>query len=102
MYNREYTPEIITHLNENEIVVFGTNPEGNHNSKAALYAVNNFGAQMGVSEGMSGQSYAIPVHKHRCHRMVSAVNRFIQYARDNQKMKFMVLQQLAWIPHLYR
>ena len=44
MYNREYTPEIITHLNDNEIIVFGTNPEGDHSSKAALYAVNNFGA----------------------------------------------------------
>ena len=91
MYNREYTPEIITHLNENEIVVFGTNPEGNHNSKAALYAVNNFGAQMGVSEGMSVQSYALPVHKHRRHKMVNAVKRFIQYARENQNMKFLVL-----------
>lgn len=61
MYNRRFTPEIVTSLNKNEIIVFGTNPEGNHSSRAALYAVNNFGAKMGVSEGISGQSYAIPV-----------------------------------------
>lgn len=91
MYNRDYTPENITHLNENEIVVFGTNPEGNHNSKAALYAVNYFGARIGQSEGLSGQTYAIPVHKHRRHKMVSAVKRFIQYARDNKNKTFIVL-----------
>lgn len=91
MYNREFTPEKVSYLNDNEIIVFGTNPEGNHSSRAALYAVNNFGAKMGVSEGISGQSYAIPVHKHRRHKMVNAVKRFIQYARENQNMKFLVL-----------
>ena len=91
MYNREFTPEKVSHLNDNEILVFGTNPEGNHSSRAALYAVNNFGAKMGVSEGISGQSYALPVHKHRRHKMVNAVKRFIQYARENQNMKFLVL-----------
>lgn len=91
MYNREYTPEGITELKLNEIIVFGTNPEGNHNSKAALYAVNNFGARMGLSEGLSGQSYALPVHKHRRYKMVGAVKRFIQYASDNQNKTFIVL-----------
>lgn len=91
MYNREYTPEGIKELKLNEIIVFGTNPEGNHNSKAALYAVNNFGARMGLSEGLSGQSYALPVHKHRRHKMVGAVKRFIQYASDNQNKIFIVL-----------
>lgn len=52
MYNRRFTPEIVTSLNKNGIIVFGTNPEGNHSSRAALYAVNNFGAKMGVSEGL--------------------------------------------------
>lgn len=91
VYNREFTPEKVSYLNDNEIIVFGTNPEGNHSSKAALYAVNNFGAKIGVCEGISGQSYALPVHKHRRHKMVCAVKRFIQYARGNQKMKFIVL-----------
>ena len=45
MYNRRFTPEIVTSLNKNEIIVFGTNPEGNHSSRAALYAVNNCGAK---------------------------------------------------------
>lgn len=91
MYNRRFTPEKVATLNENEIIVFGTNPEGSHNSKAALYAVNNFGAKMGVSEGTSGQSYALPVHKHRRYKMVCAVKRFIQYACDNPETTFLVL-----------
>ena len=90
-YNREFTPEKVSDLSNNEILVFGTNPEGNHCSRAALYTVNNFGAKMGVSEGISGQSYAIPVHKHRRNKMISAVKRFIQYACENQNMKFLVL-----------
>ena len=91
MYNREFTPEKVSYLNENEIIVFGTNPEGNHSSRDALYAVTNFGAKMGVSEGISGQSYAIPVHKHLRHKMVSAVERFIQYALNNKNKIFIVL-----------
>ena len=30
MYNREYTPERISELNENEIFVFGSNLAGSH------------------------------------------------------------------------
>ena len=91
MYNRKFTPEKITYLDDSEIFVFGSNPEGKYTSSAALYAVNKFGAQMGIGEGRSGQSYAIPVHKHRRYKMVSAVKRFIQYARDNQDKTFIVL-----------
>lgn len=91
MYKRRFTPDIVTNLSKNEIIVFGTKPDGNHTSKSALYAVDNFGAKMGMGEGISGQTYAIPVHKHRRYKMVSAVKRFIQYARDNQDSIFLVL-----------
>ncbi len=91
MYNRRFTPEKVTHLNEDEILVFGTNPKGNHTSYAALNALNKFGAKMGVGEGQSGQTYALPVHKHRRYKMVNAVKRFIKYAQDNQNKTFLVL-----------
>lgn len=56
----KYTPEHITRLRENEIFVFGSNRLGRHIGGAARTAKDKFGAQERVSEGISGQTYAIP------------------------------------------
>lgn len=55
-----FTPEHITSLKHGEIFVFGSNRLGKHIGGAARIAKDNFGAQEGVSEGITGQSYAIP------------------------------------------
>lgn len=55
---KNYTPEKITSLKENEVFVFGSNLNGNHAGGAAYLAVEKFGAQMGNPEGIQGQSYA--------------------------------------------
>lgn len=89
--HRRYTPEQIIRLKSNEVFVFGTNPEGKHNSAAAKLAVKEFGAQDGKGEGYSGQSYAIPVHKHRIEKMQEAVFRFISFAKINKDKIFYVL-----------
>jgi hypothetical protein len=60
---REYTPENITSLKENEVFVFGSNAEGAHGKGAALLAKQKFGAKQGQSEGLQGQSYAIITKK---------------------------------------
>ena len=60
MYNREYTPERISVLKENEIFVFGSNLAGSHGGGAARLAYNRFGAIWGQGVGLQGQSYAIP------------------------------------------
>lgn len=85
------TPEVIKNLEEHEIFVFGSNPCGNHKSAAAKIAVEKFGAIEGKSEGISGQSYAIPVHRHRTEIMSDAVSRFIEYARIHTELTFFVL-----------
>ena len=82
---------MITSLKPNEVFVFGTNPEGEHKSMAAKLAVEKFGAKMGQGEGFSGQSYAIPVHKHRTWKMAEAVSRFIEFAKSNPDKNFLVL-----------
>lgn len=51
---------MITKLNSNEIFVFGSNLAGNHAGGAAAYAVDNFGAEIGVGEGLTGKCYAFP------------------------------------------
>ena len=47
MYNREYTPNFINQLKENEIFVFGSNLKGMHAGGAARVAVDKFGAVWG-------------------------------------------------------
>lgn len=44
----------------NSVFVFGSNTEGRHGGGAAAAAVVRFGAVMGQSRGLQGQSYAIP------------------------------------------
>jgi len=51
---------VITHLQPNEIFVFGSNQRGAHAGGAARLAKERFGAQEGVGEGLTGQSYAFP------------------------------------------
>lgn len=91
MQTKRCTPEMITSLKPNEVFVFGTDPEGEHKSKAAKLAVERFGAKLGEGEGFFGQSYAIPVHKHRTEIMEQAVSRFVEFAKSHPEFLFYVL-----------
>lgn len=51
---------MITELQPNQIFVFGSNLAGKHAGGAAKQAHEQFGAKMGVGEGLTGQSYAFP------------------------------------------
>ncbi len=57
---KEFTPENIQELKDNEVFVFGSNLNGNHAGGAAAFAHRKFGAKMGVGEGMTGRCYALP------------------------------------------
>ena len=72
----KYTPEYITSLKENEIFVFGSNLLGKHIGGAARIAKEKFGAQERVSEGITGQCYAIPTLEARSYKMVCNKQRF--------------------------
>jgi hypothetical protein len=50
----------IENLKENEIFVFGSNPEGRHGAGAAKVARTKFGAKYGNGRGIQGNSYALP------------------------------------------
>ncbi len=50
----------VEHLNDNQIFVFGSNPEGRHGAGTAKIARMKFGAQYGNGRGIQGQSYALP------------------------------------------
>jgi hypothetical protein len=55
-----HTPDTIEALTEHEVFIFGSNMNGNHAWGAAQIAQEKFGAQDGVGEGLTGQSYAFP------------------------------------------
>jgi len=51
---------MITQLKDNEIFVFGSNAAGLHRGGAAKQAIDQFGAEWGVGEGITGKCYAFP------------------------------------------
>ena len=86
------TPEKIESLKPNEIFVFGSNPSGFHVGGAAKVALKKFGAIYGQSEGLQGQSYAIPSILPDVESIRSHVEKFICYAKKNPHLKFLVTQ----------
>ena len=54
----KYTPENITHLEPNQIFVYGANSGGRHGAGAAKLALR-WGARHGMA-GLVGQTYGIP------------------------------------------
>ncbi len=90
MYDREFTPAMITHLGENEVFVFGSNLAGMHAGGAARVAVDKFGAVWGQGVGMQGQSYAIPTMQGGVETIRPYVDEFIAYASQHPELKFLV------------
>lgn len=89
-YNREYTPEMITKLQANEIFVFGSNIKGMHGGGAARIANLNFGAEWGVGEGITGQCYALPTMEGGVDYIAGKVQNFISCAKCHPELKFFV------------
>lgn len=84
------TPSNITRLRKNEVFVFGSNIEGKHDGGASRYALEHFGAIYGQSEGIQGQSYAIPTVGVSEMEINEAVQRFVDYAYKHRDMTFLV------------
>lgn len=89
------TPENITHLESNEIFVFGSNYAGRHGKGAALTALKKFGAGTMVSEGLMGKSYGIPTKDAHLRplRLViigASVLRFLTFSRLHPELRFLV------------
>ena len=94
-YAKEYhgnrvTPEYIDHLAPNEVFVFGSNVNGNHNGGAALHALHLFGAIMGQGEGIQGNSYAIPTTGISYDELGEAICRFTEFAAQHPETHFYV------------
>ena len=90
MEQQRVTPEGITHLEKNEIFVFGSNLEGAHGGGAALMAYRKFGAVWGQGVGLQGQSYGIPTMQGGVETIRPYVDEFIDFARQHPELTFLV------------
>ena len=90
MYNREYTPDKITELKDNEIFVFGSNLAGSHGGGAAWIAYKRFGAKWGQGVGLQGKSYGIPTMQGGVETIRPYVDKFIAFAKEHTEYKFLV------------
>lgn len=90
MYNRDYTPDRISELKDNEIFVFGSNLAGHHGGGAARLAYNRFGAVWGQGVGLQGQAYAIPTMQGGVETIKPYVDQFIEFATSHPELTFLV------------
>lgn len=77
------------------IFVFGSNLAGRHGKGAALFASRERGAQRGVGEGRTGNSYAIPTKDAALRTLPleaikDSVRTFLEYARQMKEYDFEV------------
>ncbi len=86
----EYSNEKITHLEPNEIFVFGSNLQGYHGAGAARMALDKFGAIWGKGVGLQGQSYAIPTMDGGIETIKPYVDDFIEFARQHPECQFLL------------
>ena len=92
---REFTPDNIQELEKNKIFVFGSNMNGKHAGGAAKFAVEKFGAIEGQSEGLQGQSYAVPtlgkdMEKLPLESISQSVDDLYSFADENADLIFVV------------
>lgn len=96
--NAQYTNEDIKkeQFTELDVLVFGSNTQGEHLGGVAKLAVEEFGAIMGQPRGLQGQSYGIVTIDYtgeelvNLHTINKEIDKFISYALDNSHMNFWV------------
>lgn len=84
------TPSKIVSLRNNQIFVFGTNKYGSQKHGAAGLAAKSFGAQIGITNGLTGMCYALPTMGFDIHILGKAILQFEQFARNNRDKTFLV------------
>ena len=89
----KFTPENITHLEPNQIFVYGANSCGKHGAGAAKLALR-WGAKMG-QYGLVGQTYGIPTKDHNIRtlpldKIQVHVDAFLEFAKQHPEYEFLV------------
>lgn len=77
------------------VFVFGSNLSGIHGAGAARHAFEEWGAELGVGHGRTGQSYALPTKDYEIktlsyNEVSEYVALFFDYADDNPDTLFLL------------
>lgn len=77
------------------IFVFGSNLSGIHGAGAAKYAYDNYQAEWGVGEGLTGNSYALPTKGYNISFMSLCeikehIREFVKFAWGNPDKTFLL------------
>lgn len=89
----KYTPENIEELKDEEIIIFGSNVNGNHAGGLARVCADKWGAENGVGEGLTGQCYAFPtlgkdMQKRTIEKLEESVDKLIECMDCNKDKTF--------------
>ena len=92
-----FTPDKVSHLEDGEIFVFGSNESGIHGAGAAKLAFDKFGAVWGVGVGHEGKTYAIPTKDFDIKTLSldiikHYVDGFMEFATYNPEFTFVVTE----------
>ena len=90
--NTRITPNHITELKPNHILVFGSNLQGYHGGGAARLAMNQWGAVWGQGTGLQGQTYAIPTMQGGIGTIRPYIDQFIKFAQNDPERTFLVTE----------
>lgn len=89
MYYNRICTGTVKELYDYQIFVFNSYSNGINKDGTAKAALKYHGAKLGVGEGPTGQSYAIP-SEIPLDQMQKAVDRFIEYAKKHPGLEFLV------------
>lgn len=86
---------IITQLTDNQIFIFGSNRNGTHAGGAARQAHEDFGAEWGVGEGLTGQCWAFPTLDEDMQQVTIADleasrDKLYQFVQANPELEFIL------------
>jgi hypothetical protein len=86
---------LIIGLDPTEVFVFGSNTAGRHGAGAALQARMQWGAELGVGEGLTGQCYAFPTLDHDLNQrsldeITESVNKLYTVCEHNPDLTFLL------------
>lgn len=82
-------------LLSNTVFVFGSNLAGKHIGRCAAFAAKHYNAEVGIGEGPTGQSYAVPTKDEHLDALPLAdvqwhVEQLLAYARTQRDARFQV------------
>jgi len=86
---------MISHLEPHQIFVFGSNLAGHHAGGAARQAKEQFRAEEGIGEGMTGQCYAFPtlgkkMEQRNDEQLFISSRKLFKCARENPDKEFLL------------